>query len=111
MTWHMINYEGHPAVTLGWQVDIDTPTETRPIWHHPTEPWDQRYYGQFTQVTLRENNVFSCFNSNTYNFQPLYTHDWTMVNETRDIPAPGRGGKNWKWMWSSWSRKWIKESI
>ncbi len=109
--WTLFEYKGKVAITLGWATDIDGPKETRPIWHHPTEKWDEHYHAKFTQILLRENNVFSCFNSRTGQQQMLYTHDWIYLNETRDIPPPGRGGKDWKWSWNIYSGKWIKEYI
>jgi len=108
--WYLENYNGKLAVALNWAADKDEPTESRDLWVHPTEKYNEDYYKKFTQITLRENNVFSCLNSYTYQSQMLYTHDWNHVIETRSIPKPGRGGKNWKWEWSSWSRKWIKSN-
>ena len=108
MTWSLVEYNGRVAITLGWEVDMEKPEQHRPLWVHPTEKWDQDYYGRFTQIRLVENNYFSCFNSQTYNSQPLSTTGWEFVEETRPIKAPGRGGKDWHWEWSSWSRKYIK---
>ena len=109
--WTLFEYEGKVAITLGWATDIDGPKETRPIWHHPTEKWDKHSHGQYSIITIQENNVFSCFNYYTNQHQMLYTHDWIYLNETRDIPPPGRGGKTWKWRWSKYFSKWQKESI
>ena len=107
-TWSLINYQGKLAVTLGWSTD-ETPTETRPIWVS-TEKWSD-YYNRYSQVSLTENNIFRCFNHNTYQTHILNTNGWEMVNETRPIKPPSRGGKDWKWEWSGWSRKYIKSYI
>ena len=108
MTWQLIDYNGKLAVTLGWSDYNEEPVRTRPVWVHPTEKWSD-YYTRFTQVTLRENNYFMCFDSQTYQSKPLYTEGWQMINEEEPIKPPSRGGKDWRWVWSGWSHKYIKE--
>lgn len=106
MTWHLVEYKGRVAITLGWSPLNDEPKESRSLWVHPREKWDQYYYEQFTQVRLIQNNHFFCFSSRTYSESPLNTEGWEHVVETRDVKPPGRGGKTWKWEWH-WGR-WTK---
>lgn len=107
MAWHLIDYKGKLAITLGWSPD-EIPTESRPIWYSPDNNWDEHYYSQFTDVKLITNNYFQCWSNLSNTSKPLYTDGWLFVNETRDIKKPGRGGKDWQWEWSSYQRRWRK---
>jgi len=109
-TWYLIEYENKLAVTMGWNVSWSgEPEEERDLWVSD-EPWNEKYYSRF-DPSLMSNNVFRCFNRETYGYQMLYTEGWQHITETRPIKPPGRGGKDWRWSWSSYSHKYIKEYI
>jgi len=109
MNWQLVNYNGRLAITLPWSTAYNgNPEEARALWVHPTEKWSE-YYERFTQIELRENDYFSCFDNTTYQTKPLYTGGWEQVCETRPVRPPSRGGRDWHWRWSEFSGEYVKE--
>lgn len=106
MGWEIVEYQGHPAVTMGWSPNWDKPQNERTLWYHPKEKWDAEYYSRFYGGKLQENDHFLFVNRFTSNYVRLDTTGWVCAQETTPIKPPGRGGKDWAWEW--WSGAWRK---
>ena len=109
MAWQLINFGGQFGITLGWTPEGDLPMMIREVYYNPKVEWDNDYHSQFTQVRLIENHYFLCFSNRTYTELPLDTNHWEHVRQSEPIKPPSRGGKGWKWEWSSYSEKYIKK--
>jgi len=110
MSWQFVEYEGRLALTLGWSPHSEKPIEERRLWVHLTEKWDEWYYQQFTQIESEGGNQMRCFSNRTWGWAPMNVNGWQQVNEELPLKPPGRGGKDWHWVYSGYGR-WRKEYL
>ena len=99
---------GKIAVVGEWHTDWVKPQQDRTIWLFDSAEnyGDLKNYREGLHIG---SNYVEFYNTISYKYIRFLCDDTaTVVHEVVSIKAPGRGGKDWKWVWKEgkWRKQW-----